>query len=388
MNHLSDLTIIDLTRVLSGPYCTMYFADMGANVIKVEPPGGDDTRGWGPPFVEGESSYFMSVNRNKRSVVLDLKSDAGKSALQQLVAKADVVVENFKPGTLARLGFGFEALKQMNSRIILASVSGFGQTGPYQSVPGYDLIAQGMSGFMSVTGEPGGQPLKGGYSLADLGTGMWAIIGILTALHHRDKTGEGQWIDASLLETMISWQTYQSGNFFATGADPQPMGNMHPNIAPYQSFRAADGHFNLAVGNERIWAYFCEAMDKPEWAADARFKTNADRLQHRAELIPLLEAEFVSHPVRKWVERFTEYKIPCGPINTFSDLYADAYIAERDLVVTTEHPVAGAVKSVATPVKFHGLEADDAKASPPPLLGQHTAEVLREFGIRGEEDHR
>lgn len=386
LKYLSDLTIIDLTRVLSGPYCTMYFADMGANVIKVEPPGGDDTRNWGPPFVNGESSYFMSVNRNKRSIVLDLKSEAGKSALQQLVAKADVVVENFKPGTLARLGFSFEELQKINPHIILASVSGFGQTGRYKRVPGYDLIAQGMSGFMSVTGEPAGQPLKGGYSLADIGTGMWAIIGILTALHHRDKTGQGQWIGASLLETMISWQTYQAGNFFATGENPKALGNMHPNIAPYQSFQAADGHFNLAVGNDRIWAYCCEAMGKVEWVEDPRFETNADRLQNRDELVALLEAEFVKQSVGEWVSLFTQHNIPCGPINTFSELYADTYVEERGLLITTEHPTAGAVTSVATPVKFHGLAADSTKNFPPPLLGQHTEEVLREFGVRAVAD--
>lgn len=386
MKQLSDLTIVDLTRVLSGPYCTMYFADMGANVIKVEPPGGDDTRNWGPPFINGESTYFMSVNRNKRSIVLDLKSESGKEALRRLVAKADVVVENFKPGTLQKLGFGFEQLRELNPSIILASVSGYGQTGPYRHLPGYDVIAQGMSGFMSVTGEPGGRPLKGGYSLADLGTGMWAIIGILTALHHREKTGEGQWVDVSLLETMISWQTYQAANFFATNRNPRALGNMHPNIAPYQSFRAEDGHFNLAVGNEKLWALTCEAMGKPQWVDDPRFRTNRDRVENRDELVELMEAVFVQKPVRYWVDLFSAANIPCGPIYTFSELYADPYVEARGLVVEVEHPKAGRVKTLATPVKFHGVDADSETPTPPPLLGEHTKEVLQAFGIDWDEN--
>lgn len=384
LKQLSDLVIIDLTRILSGPYCTMYFADMGATVIKVEPPGGDDTRTWGPPFINGESSYFMSVNRNKRSIVLDLKTEEGKQTLRTLVAKADVVVENFKPGTLERLGFGFEALKSIKSDIILASISGFGQTGPYRTTPGYDLIAQGMSGFMSVTGNVGGHPLKGGYSLADVGTGMWAIIGILTALHHRDTTGQGQWVDASLLETMLSWQTYQAGNFFATGKDPKALGNMHPNICPYQSFPASDGYFNLAVGNDKLWQRCCDVIGKPEWVEDSRFRTNPDRVANRDELIPQLEEVFMRAPVSTWVQRFTEANIPCGPINRFSDIYNDDFVTEREMVVSVHHRKAGEVKTVATPVKFHGISDEPSRHEAPPLLGEHTDQILKEFGIDGD----
>lgn len=385
MGYLSDITIIDLTRILSGPFCTMYFADMGANVIKVEPPGGDDTRTWGPPFIEGESAYFLSINRNKRSIVLDLKSDQGKSVLRRLIAKADVVVENFRPGTLERLGFGFEELKRINPRIILASISGFGQTGRYRDEPGYDVIAQGMGGLMSVTGEPDGPPVKPGFSLADVGAGMWAIIGILTALHHRDRTGEPQWVDASLLETMISMQTYIAGNFFASGKNPRPLGSAHPNICPYQAFPASDGYFNLAVGNDKMWRQCCEAIGEPQWAEDERFRTNPDRVVNRDVLIPMLEQKFRQRTVREWVDLFRSIRIPCGPIYRLSELYDDPYVIEREMVKTVEHPTAGTVKTVGVPVKFHHGEGGVRPFAAPPLLGQHTEEVLREFGISEEE---
>ena len=381
MNSLNGLTVIDLSRILSGPFATMYLADMGANVIKVEPPTGDDTRTWGPPFLNTESAYFLSVNRNKRSIVLDLKSDVGKRALRRLVQQADVVVENFRPGTLERLGFGYETLKSLNPRVILASISGFGQTGPYRDEPGYDLIAQGMGGLMSVTGETNGPPVKGGFSLADVGTGMWAVTGILTALIEREKTGQGQWIDVSLLETMISWQTYIAGNYFANGQVPQAMGSAHPNICPYQAFPAANGYFNLAVGNDKLWKIMCLAIGKPEWAEDGRFVTNPNRVKNRGELVGLLESEFKEQTVEAWVSLFRSYKIPCGPIYQVSELFRDPYVIERKMLQTVEHPTAGFVSMVGNPVKF--LESSDTEEAlaAPPLLGQHTVEVLREFGF-------
>lgn len=381
MNSLNGLTVIDLSRILSGPFATMYLADMGANVIKVEPPTGDDTRTWGPPFLNTESAYFLSVNRNKRSIILDLKSDVGKRALRRLVQQADVVVENFRPGTLERLGFGYETLKSLNSRVILASISGFGQTGPYRDEPGYDLIAQGMGGLMSVTGEPNGPPVKGGFSLADVGTGMWAVTGILTALVEREKTGQGQWIDVSLLETMISWQTYIAGNYFANGQVPQAMGSAHPNICPYQAFPAANGYFNLAVGNDKLWKIMCLAIGKPEWAEDGRFVTNPNRVKNRGELVGLLESEFKEQTVEAWVSLFRSYKIPCGPIYQVSELFRDPYVIERKMLLTVEHPTAGFVSMVGNPVKF--LKSSDTEEAlvAPPLLGQHTVEVLREFGF-------
>jgi len=377
MEAFSGLRIVDLSRILSGPFCTMYFGDLGADVIKIEPPTGDDTRTWGPPFVEGESAYFLSVNRNKKSVVLDLKDDDDRQRLLGLVRQADVVVENFRPGTLAKLGIGFDVLASVKPDIILVSISGFGQTGPYRDDPGYDVIAQGMSGLMAITGELGGPPVKPGLSLADVSAGMWAIIGILTALYQRrqDQEPQPRWIDISLLEAMMAFHTYAAGNFFATGKDPVPLGNAHPNICPYQAFEAADGYMNLAVGNDSLWKRFCEAMGYPEWVTDTRFRTNADRVNNRAILIPLLAEHFISRPVAYWVNLLKESGIPCGPIYRFSDLYADPYIRERNMVFSVEHPTAGTVRQVAHPIKF-GPDAIPHRHSAPPLLGQHTADVL------------
>lgn len=382
MKPFSGLRIVDLTRILSGPFCTMYFADLGAEVIKIEPPGGDDTRGWGPPFVDTESAYFLSVNRNKKSVVLDLKTPEGSHALREMIAHSDIVVENFRPGTLEKLGFGFETLKTINPSIILASISGFGQTGRYRNEPGYDVIAQGMGGLMSVTGQPGGEPVKPGFSLADVSAGMWAIIGILTALNKRAQNPEAQWIDVSLLESIIAFQTYAAGNYFASGKDPTPMGNAHPNICPYQAFAAKDGYFNLAVGNDRLWQKFCRGVERPDWEVDDRFRTNADRVRNRNVLIPLLEQLFLNKTVAEWVELFRSLGIPCGPIYRLSELYDDPYVYERNMVFTVEHPTVGQVRQVGMPVKFltdadHGERVD----SPPPLLGEHTAEILRDFGV-------
>jgi len=256
MKPLKGIKVIDLTRILSGPFCTMTLADLGAEIIKIESPKGDDTREWGPPFIKEEAAYFLSVNRNKKSVVLNLKNQKGKKIFLELLQEADVVVENFRPGTLDRLGIGYETLKSYNKKIILASISGFGQNGPYSQKPGYDVLAQGMGGLMSVTGEPGRPPVKGGYSLADIGTGMWAVIGILSALREREVSGLGQWIDTALLDTMVSWQTYLAGNYFATEENPKPLGGAHPNIVPYQVFEASDGYFILAVGNDNLWDAF------------------------------------------------------------------------------------------------------------------------------------
>jgi crotonobetainyl-CoA:carnitine CoA-transferase CaiB-like acyl-CoA transferase len=381
MSAFSGLRIIDLTRILSGPFCTMYFADLGAEVIKIEPPGGDDTRTWGPPFINGESAYFLSVNRNKKSVVLDLKTDEGKRVLRKMIVNADVVVENFRPGTLEKLGFGFETLKTLNPSIILASISGFGQTGPYRNEPGYDVIAQGMGGLMSVTGPPDGEPVKPGFSLADVSAGMWAIIGILTALQKRQQSPEAQWIDVSLLESIIAFQTYVAGNYFATGKNPVPMGNAHPNICPYQAFPASDGYFNIAVGNDRLWEKFCDGIGRPEWVDDERFRTNPDRVRNRGVLIPLLEELFHSKTVSEWVNLFRSRGIPCGPIYRLSELYNDPFVRERDMLFTVEHPIAGTVRQVGVPVKFLTDSNDKPLASPPPILGQHTEEILCAFGL-------
>ncbi|MCY0893803.1 MAG: CoA transferase [Acidibacillus sp.] len=381
MKPLQDITIIDLTRILSGPYCTMYFADLGANVIKIEPPTGDDTRTWGPPFIESESAYFLSVNRNKKSMVLNLKLEEDKNILRKLIQSADVVVENFRPGTMEKLGFGFDQLKTLNPSIIFASISGFGQTGRYRNEPGYDLIAQGMGGFMSVTGEINGPPLKGGYSLADIGAGMWAIIGILTAIHRRQTNPEAQWIDASLLETIISWQTYLAGNYFATGEDPQPLGSAHPNICPYQAFSAKDGHFNLAIGNDKIWLRACEAMEEPTLATDERFKTNPERVVHRNELVSIMEKKFKNNTVSFWVELFRKYGIPVGPINQLSQILNDPYVKERELVKEISHSLCGNIQMISSPLHFTFGENESFNQImyAPPQLGEHNEFILKQI---------
>ncbi|HBQ93695.1 MAG TPA: formyl-CoA transferase [Sulfobacillus sp.] len=379
------LRIVDFTRILSGPYCTMFFGDMGAEVIKIEPPQGDDTRQWGPPFVGGESAYFLSVNRNKKSVVLDLKTEEGLKAIKQLIAQADVVVENFRPGTLDRLGLGFETLVSLNPHIILASISGFGQTGPYRDEPGYDVIAQGMGGMMSITGESGRPPAKPGLSLADVSAGMWAIIGILTAIHRRHSDPGPQWIDISLLESMMAFHTYAAGNYFATGVNPVPLGNAHPNICPYQAFAARDGYFNLAIGNDRLWEIFCRAVGHEEWIADSRFRTNQDRVTHRSELIPILEALFQTRSVSHWVSLLRQAKVPTGPIYQFSELYHDPYVTDRKMMFSLEHFTAGKVTQVALPVKFVTHPVDPKDYSAPPGLGQHTSQVLKDRGISPRE---
>lgn len=377
MLPLAGIKVVDLTRILSGPYCTMILADLGAEVIKIESPEGDDTRQWGPPFVHGESAYFLSINRNKKSIVLNLKHEKAKEVFFKLVQTADVVVENFRPGTMERLGIGYETLKQHNPRIILASISGFGQTGPYAHKPGYDLLAQGMGGLMSVTGEADRPPVKAGYSLADVGAGMWAAFGIMVALWERESSGEGQWVDASLLDTMISWQTYLAGNYFATRQNPKPLGGAHPNIVPYQVFKASDGYFILAVGNDSHWNSFVKAM-KMEVFEDPRFATNPDRVRNRDVLIPIMEEIFKQKTVKEWIELFEGIKIPCGPVNKFSDILNDPHVLAREMVVKVPHDEWGMLEMLGIPIK---LSRTPGKIrSVPPKLGEHTEEVLTNLG--------
>lgn len=377
MLPLAGIKIIDLTRILSGPFCTMTLADLGAEVIKIESPQGDDTRQWGPPFIKNESAYFLSVNRNKKSVVLNLKDPKGKEILLKMVEEADVVVENFRPGTLKKLGIDYDILKQHNRRVILASISGFGQTGPYSKKPGYDVLAQGMGGLMSVTGEPDGTPVKAGYSLADIGAGMWATIGILSALWERERSGQGQWIDVSLLDTMVSWQTYLAGNYFATNNDPKPLGGAHPNIVPYQVFEASDGHFILAVGNDSLWNSLVDVLDV-EALRDRKFKTNPDRVQNRDELISILEEIFKRKTRDEWVDMLESAKIPCGPVNKLSDILNDAHIKEREMVVEMEHPSLGILKMLGVPVKLS--RTPGRIKTVPPAQGEHSETVLKQMG--------
>lgn len=377
MLPLSGIKVVDLTRILSGPYCTMILADLGAEVIKIESPGGDDTRQWGPPFVHGESAYFLSINRNKKSMVLNLKQERAKEVFLKLVETADVVVENFRPGTLERLGIGYETLKQHNPRIILASISGFGQTGPYAHKPGYDVLAQGMGGLMSVTGEENRPPVKAGFSLADVGAGMWAAFGIMVALWERERSGEGQWVDASLLDTVISWQTYLAGNYFATRQDPKPLGGAHPNIVPYQVFEASDGYFILAVGNDSHWNSFVKAMNM-EIFEDPRFATNPDRVRNRDVLIPIMEEIFKQKTVKEWIALFEGVKIPCGPVNKFSDILNDPHVLEREMVVKVPHDEWGMLEMLGIPIKLSRTPGQ--VHSVPPKLGEHTEQVLKNLG--------
>ena len=379
---LTGINIIDLTRILSGPYITMTLADLGAEVIKIESPQGDDTRQWGPPFIGEESAYYLSINRNKKSLVLNLKEEKGKEIFLKLVDDADVVIENFKPGTMDKLGIGYDVLKKRNPRIILSSISGFGQTGPYAQKPGYDVLAQGMGGLISVTGEPDRPPVKAGFSIADVGTGMWAGFGIMVALWEREKSGVGQWIDSSLLDTIVSWQTYIAGNYFATGKNPKRLGGAHPNIVPYQIFEASDGYFILAVGNDGMWKRLVEELDV-DTLRDPKFEMNKGRVEHRDELISILTGIFKEQRRDEWIELFERINIPSGPVNEISDVLNDPHILEREMVVEKIHPELGKVKMLGTPIK---LSKTPAKIkSFPPKLGEHSEKILKKMGYSLEE---
>ncbi|MFQ5881039.1 MAG: CaiB/BaiF CoA transferase family protein [Candidatus Methylomirabilales bacterium] len=376
MQPLEGLKVIDLSRILAGPYCTMLLGDMGAEVVKVEnPAGGDDTRGWGPPFINGESAYFLSINRNKKSITLNLKADRGREILSVLLQQADVLVENFRPGTLEKAGFGYEAVQRLNPRLIYCSISGFGHTGPETQRPGYDLIIQGESGVMSLTGLPDGPPLKVGLSVADIVAGMYAVQGILLALVARERYGKGQKIDIALLDSMISLLTYQAGIFFTTGQSPHRMGNLHPTITPYEPFEAQDGYFNVAVGNDVLWARLCQILGREELINDPRFATGAKRVENRAVLRPMLEKALKARSVQEWLQILNEAGIPCGPINSLAEVFAGPQVKAREMIVEVPHPALGTVKMTGVPLKLSATPGQIKH--PPPLLGEHTEEVLR-----------
>ena len=380
---LEGIKVLDISRVLTGPYCTMILGDLGAEVIKVEIPGvGDETRSWGPPYVEGESAYYLSTNRNKKSITLNLKSEEGQKILLDMAKKCDVMIENFLPGTVQRLGVDYETVRKVNPEIIYCSLSGFGQDGPYRDFPAYDLLMQGVGGLMSITGEKDGQPIRIGVALVDIGAGMYAVIGIMSALMTRKTTGKGQYIDISLLDTEVSWMTYMATNYFLSGKNPTRMGSGHPNIVPYQAFMAKDRYFILAVGNDNIWRRFCEVLGL-DIVDDPKFSTNAKRVENRDELNGMLETLFLTKTADEWVEILQPARIPCGPVNNISEVVNHPQTKHRKMVVEMDHPKAGKVKVLGNPVKMS--LTPPRYSLHPPLLGEHTEEVLQGFGYSQED---
>jgi formyl-CoA transferase/CoA:oxalate CoA-transferase len=378
---LDHVTIVDLSRVLAGPYCTMLAADMGARVIKIEHPGrGDDTRAWGPPFIEGESAYYLSVNRNKESVALDFKTPDGRAALDALIARADVLVENFRPGTLDKIGLGYRDLAARYPRLIYVSISGFGQTGPRRDEAGYDAVAQAESGLMSITGTAEGAPVRLGVAIADIASGMFAYQGLLAALIARDRTGRGQQVDVGLLDAATALLTYQASRAFATGAPPVRSGNRHQSIAPYDTFDTADGVLVLAVGNDALWPRFCRVAGLDAQAADGRYATNAGRVTHYDELRPLIGSALGRRPAGDWIHALRAAGVPCGAVRSVVDALADPQLAARDMVVTAEHPTIGALPLLGVPVKLSDTPGSVRTA--PPRLGEHTESVLKELDTK------
>jgi len=372
---LKGIRVLDLSRVLAGPYCSMLLGDMGAEIIKVERPGkGDDTRAFGPPFINKESAYFMSFNRNKKSITLNFNTDKGKEILVKLIEKADILLENFRPGTLDKIGFGYEEVKTINPRIIYASISGFGSTGPEKFHPGYDLVVQGMSGIMSLTGDPSGPPFKVGTSIGDILAGIYASMGILLALIARQTSGLGQRVDISMLNGLVSLLTYQAGIYFATDTSPQRKGNQHPTISPYETFKASDEYINIAIGNDKFWQNFCDLLELGDIKEDDRFATNPDRVKHRDELFNIIQDIISQKKAEEWLELFDKHGIPAGPILSVEKILTHPQILFQDMVAKMEHPTAGEIKMVGIPVKLS--HNPGSIETPPPLLGEHTEEVL------------
>ena len=380
MKALEGIRVLDLTRALAGPFCTLMLGDNGADVIKVEMPGsGDDTRKWGPPFIGEESAYFLSINRSKRSLTLNLREPQAKEIFLKLAESSDVVVENFTPGVMERFGLGYDEVKQTNPKIVYCSISGFGQDGPYRNRPAYDQIMQGISGLMSITGEPDGEPQKIGIAVTDIGAGMWSAFAIMAALHHREQHGEGQYIDISMMDAQVAWLTYQAAYFFANGEPPKRMGAAHPTLVPYQAFMCQDGKYiNVAVGSERIWGRFCQGVHREDLQNDPEYAVNSDRVRNRAKLVPMLQEYFLTRPVADWVEDLQEANVPCGPINDLADVFADPQVLARNMYLEIPHPTLGSIKQTGLPIKFSltpgGLDRH------PPLLGEHNQEILQDLG--------
>ena len=385
MKALQDIQVLDLTRALAGPFCTLMLGDYGADVIKIEiPETGDDTRHWGPPFIGDESAYFLSINRNKRSLTLNFKEQEAIKIFLKLVENADVVVENFTPGVMKRFGLDYEAVKAINPSIIYCSISGFGQDGPYQNRPAYDQIMQGVSGLMSITGEPDGEPQKVGIAVSDIGAGMWAAFAVMTALHHRSNSGDGQHIDISMLDAQVAWMTYQAAYFFANEEPPKRLGAAHPTLVPYQAFMSQDGKYvNVAVGSERLWERFCEGVNRMDLKDDPNFAQNGDRVRNRSTLVPLLQEYFLTQPANYWVNALQAVNVPAGPINDLADVFSDPQILHREMLVEIPHPTLKSIKQTGLPLKFSVTPGAFDKH--PPLLGEHNEEILNSLGYSAQD---
>lgn len=381
---LEDLRIIDLSRIVAGPFATQIFSDYGAEVIKIEHPrGGDDSRHWVPPAApDGTAAYFFAINRGKKSVTIDLKHPRGRALVVELARHGDVVIENFKPGTMDDLGLGYATLRAANPRLVSCSISGFGATGPYRERAGYDAIMQGFTGLMSITGEAGGPPVKVGVALIDVITALYAHGAILAALHHRARTGEGQHLELSLMECGMAALINAATGYLVGGEVQGRWGSAHPSVVPYQAFRARDGYLMVGAGNERLWKAFCEVLGVPEWADDPRFDSNAKRVARRVELVAAIEARLASRSRDEWVAAFAEAGLPAGPINDIGQVFADSQVQHRRMAVEVEHPTAGRIRLPGIPVKFAATPA--RIQGPPPRLGEHTDEVLR--GVLGLSD--
>ena len=386
MAPLDGIRVIDLSRVVSGPLCTMNLADMGADVVKIEEPGrGDESRAFGPPFLGGESPYYLSVNRNKRSCTVNLKRDAGQAILWRLFDTADVVVQNFRPGAMARLGLDYDAVAARHPRLIYCSISGFGDSGPDAVRPGYDLVVQGESGLMDLTGEADGPPTRIGTSIADLTAGVMAAQGITLALYARQTTGRGQHVKIAMLDAVASLLTYNAGNYFATGESPTRRGNDHPSVVPYQTLRAKDGWMNLAVANDSLWVRYCDAIERPDLRDDPRFATAPERVNHRDTLVPIIVALTAARTVQQWVDLLGAAGVPCGRIRNVAEVCTNPQLTERGKVVDRPHPTAGIVTMIGLPIELSDTPGRSQTA--PPLLGEHTDDVLRDAGYTDDEVH-
>ena len=372
---LAGITVLDFTRVLSGPYCTMLLADMGARVIKIEQPGkGDDTRAWGPPFIGNESAYFLSVNRNKESLTLDLKAPAARQVLARLLDKADVIVENFRPGAMARLGLDYASVAASHPSLVYCSISGFGQTGPRRDEPGYDAVIQAEGGLMSITGEADGPPFRLGVAISDVVSGMFAFQGIAMALFARTTTGRGQHVDVGMLEATAALLTYQAGNYFATGTAPRRLGNRHPTIVPYETFAASDGDFVVAVGNDALWRAFCRACGLDALGADPRYATNQQRVTAYDEIRPAIGDRLLTRTRAEWIATLGAAGVPCGSVRDVGEVIGDPQLVARDMVQAVEHPDLGTIRVLGVPIKLSDTPGSVRTA--PPTLGQHTTAIL------------